>query len=257
MNDLGRGHPNNDDWDQHWDDYADSAERNPASLYRRRLICESLGSPGPGARIIDIGCGQGDLAAELAAQYPQADVVGVDGSQSGIERAVRKAPRARFFHRDLMDGSHPPDELRAWATHAVCSEVLEHVDDPAGLLRGATALLAPGCRLVVTVPGGPMSAFDRHIGHRTHYRRSTLASVVEGGGLVLERVHRAGWPFFNVYRGLVVARGQRLVAEVSAGSGSNSLGARVGMAAFRTLFRLNTTDSPWGWQLLAIARFAG
>jgi 2-polyprenyl-3-methyl-5-hydroxy-6-metoxy-1,4-benzoquinol methylase len=36
----------------------------------------------------------------------------------------------------------------------VCSEVLEHVDRPRELLANAAAYLAPGCRLVVTVPGG-------------------------------------------------------------------------------------------------------
>ena len=31
-----------DDWEQHWGHYAESAERNPAQLYRRRLIFRRL-----------------------------------------------------------------------------------------------------------------------------------------------------------------------------------------------------------------------
>ena len=71
--------------------------------------------------------------------------------------------------RDLLRDPAPDAEWAGWATHAVCSEVLEHVDEPVVLLRNARSWLAPGCRLVVTVPGGPMSAFDRHIGHRRHF----------------------------------------------------------------------------------------
>ena len=36
-------------------------------------------------------------------------------------------------------------------------------------MRNAAALLAPGAKVVVTVPGGPRSAFDKHIGHCRHF----------------------------------------------------------------------------------------
>ena len=32
----------------------------------------------------------------------------------------------------------------------------------------------PGCRVVITVPGGPRSAFDKHIGHRRHFDRASI-----------------------------------------------------------------------------------
>ena len=41
-----------------------------------------------------------------------------------------------------------------WATDAVCSEVLEHVDSPVLFLQAARPWLADGSRLIVTVPGG-------------------------------------------------------------------------------------------------------
>ena len=36
-----------------------------------------------------------------------------------------------------MQSPDVPADLAGWGTHAVCSEVLEHVDDPVTLLRGA------------------------------------------------------------------------------------------------------------------------
>ena len=78
----------------------------------------------------------------------------------------RRLPEALFLQRDLIAGNDDPAEHRGFATHAVCSEVLEHVDDP-GPASPATRgpYMADGCRLVVTVPGGPtLSAFDVHIG---------------------------------------------------------------------------------------------
>ena len=142
-----------------------------------------------------------------------------------------------------------------WATDAVCSEVLEHVDDPAALLRAAHAYLADGARLIVTVPGGPMSAYDRHIGHRRHFTRASIARYLEEGGFQPEHVFMAGFPFFNLYRLTVIARGAKLAGDVRAGARApaSSLAERV-MGGFRLLFRFNWLDSRFGWQVVAVAR---
>jgi len=87
----------------------------------------------------------------------------------------------RHVIRSLLAlGESPARVLVGWATDATCSEVLEHVDDPKRLMVRSRTLLAPGCRLVVTVPGGPMSCFARHIGHRRHFTPSGLALVPSG-----------------------------------------------------------------------------
>jgi hypothetical protein len=161
---------------------------------------------------------------------------------------------ARFVQRDLLRDEGSDGVPRAWATQAVCSEVLEHVLEPVRLLANARAYLAPGCRLVVTVPGGPMSAFDRHIGHRRHFTPQVLRSILDEAGFETIRVDRAGFPFFNAYRLTVLIRGQRLVEDVH---GAGSAPARAVMKIFAALFRLNLRHSRWGWQVVATARFPG
>jgi hypothetical protein len=202
-----------------------------------------------------VGSGQGDLVADLHADYPAAELLGIDVSQSGIDVARTKVPSASFIRRDLLLEGEPPAGLSRWATHAVCSEVLEHVDDPRLLLEHATAYMATGCRLVVTVPGGPMSAFDRHIGHRKHFTLDRLRSVLTGAGFDPVKVTSVGFPFFNLYRLVVIQRGERLVREVAKGSTSRL--ALLTMDAFHWLFKLGIPESPWGWQLVAVARLRG
>ena len=244
-----------DDWDQHWEHYADSASANPAEAYRRRLILGLLDLGARPARVLDIGSGQGDLAVEIQRKHPTAEVVGVELSQRGVEVARAKGSRATFVQRDLLGTEEPPPELRAWATHAVCSEVLEHLDQPERLLTNVLPYLAPGCRLVVTVPGGPRSAFDHHIGHRRHYHREDLRGMLQRGGLDVERVSAAGFPFFNLYRLAVIARGKRLIDDVTVAEGSSpSRVATAVMGAFGVLFAANLPSSPWGWQMVAQAR---
>jgi trans-aconitate methyltransferase len=241
-----------DDWEEHWRDYADAAERNPAQEYRRRLILKALADHAPVRRLLDIGAGTGDLAAEVSRAFPNAEIRGTDISEAGLAVAREKVPRATFFRRDLLAAHEPGPEHESWATHAVCSEVLEHVPEPIELLRQAKLYLAPGCLLVVTVPGGPMSAFDRHIGHRGHFTPEDLNGVLSEAGFVVERVASAGLPFFNLYRLLVILRGRRLTDDVAGGVDSRL--ARGMMEAFRLLFRLNIDASPWGWQTVGIAR---
>jgi SAM-dependent methyltransferase len=208
------------------------------------------------SRVVDIGSGQGDLAAMLVREYPEARVLGLELSSEGIAIAAAKVPAATFVQRDLLTELPVAAELAGFGQLAVCSEVLEHVDDPSRLLRNARAYLAPGARVVITVPGGPMSAFDRYIGHRRHHTPASLRAIVDESGLESVAVFRAGFPFFNVYRLTIILRGHRLIGDVSAheqGTAASNLASLV-MRVFRVLFRFNATRSPWGWQIVAIAR---
>ncbi|HVZ65786.1 MAG TPA: class I SAM-dependent methyltransferase [Lacunisphaera sp.] len=246
-----------DDWDRHWNSFAEAASRNPAQLMRHVLAIRLLaaGDAGCARRVLDLGSGQGDLAIRLRRDQPEAELVGFEMSASGVAISQRKVPQARFLVVDLFQ---PPVEAAAfagWATGAICSEVLEHVNSPVDFLKAARTYLAPGARLVVTVPGGPMSAFDRHIGHRQHFTRESIGRVVRDAGFEIERTYLSGFPFFNLYRCVVILRGEQLARDVDhAQRGFAVWLAGVVMAIFRGLFRLNLLDSPFGWQVIAVAR---
>lgn len=172
-----------------------------------------------------------------------------------MEISRRKVPNANFLQCDLLHLSGPLDKWQGWATHAVCSEVIEHVDSPSELLRNARPYMAAGCQLVVTAPGGPMSAFDKHIGHRKHWRPREIDTLFRDAGYSPTRVSSIGFPFFNLYRCLVILRGQKLIEDVTAQSFSTiSPAARAAMTVFGSLMRPNLNSSHWGWQMVGTAR---
>lgn len=246
-----------DNWEQHWEEFHQSAEENPAQNYRREVIFSllSIRGRGKGARILDIGSGQGDMIAAVRQQYPDAELLGVELSHSGVSISARKVPAARFVQRDLLQNLDPPEGQKGWATHAICSEVIEHIDDPVLLLRNARQYMAPGCNLALTAPGGPMSAFDKHIGHRRHWRPEDIDRVLCDAGYEPQRVSGVGFPFFNLYRCLVILRGRKLIQDISASpSGTASPAARLAMAVFQRLIRLDLNSSRHGWQMIAQAR---
>lgn len=243
-----------DDWDRHWDEFSEASAHNPAVAYRARLMLKLIGAKRPPQRLLDIGVGSGDFLALAAEQWPRSELAGVDVSQAGVQIAARRVPHAALSVADLTAASQTPAGLENWATHAVCSEVLEHVDEPVVLLRRAAAMMGPGCLVVITVPGGEMSAFDHHIGHRRHFSPQLLRTQLEQAGLEQIETLQAGFPFFNLYRAVVRLRGERLIEDVGAGDTEPSRAAVAAMATFGALFRLNLTRSRWGLQMVALAR---
>jgi SAM-dependent methyltransferase len=250
-----------DDWDTHWRTYSDVASSNPAQIMRHELIVALLGDrqhreSSPRTRLLDIGCGQGDLLARARSRELADEYAGFELSESGVAISRAKLPGVSIVRVDLFAPTPDAEPFRSWATAAVCSDVIEHVDDDVAFLRATRRYMAPGARLVVTVPSGPISEFDRHIGHRRHYSRERLRTALEEAGFTVDRLYRAGFPFFNLYRLLVIARGRKLITAVESGglaTGGRGI-ERLAMGAFRFLFRFNRPDSRFGWQLVALAR---
>lgn len=240
-----------DDWDRHWKDIEHSIALNPGVHYRRDLILTNLKLRNDRSmRLLDVGSGIGDFLVSIAGEYPDVTKLGLELSQGGVDVAQRRLPAATFIQKDLVVAQDDPAQYRGFATHALCSEVLEHVDDPVLLLKNARHYMADNCRLVVTVPGGPRSALDLHIGHRRHFTPDDISRVLADAGFKVEFAAGAGFPFFNVYRLLVILAGKRLVRETS---GKPGLMLRTAGAIFRMLFRLNADKSRFGWQILAVA----
>lgn len=233
-------------WENIWEEYQHSAKANPAQNYRRELIHFLIGDDFP-ARIVDAGCGTGELLASLHQHYPSAELLGLELSATGIEAAKAIAPQAHYWQTDLTEPQEVPEPFAGWATHATCSEVLEHLAKPDQFLKELRKYLAPGGKLIVTVPSGPMSEFDRFLGHQQHFSQESLAQLLRDAGFHRVTVLRAGFPFFNLYRCLVVLRGKKLIQDARAKN--NHWLFRL----FRVLFRMNLRRSQWGWQLIASA----
>ena len=112
-------------------------------------------------RVIDVGCGTGHLLRSLVDRAPVEPqlVVGVDRSRTGIRRARTLLPQATFVVGDLY-------RLRLDAERfdlVLCTEVLEHVREPALAVDALCRLCAPGGRVAVTVPDGAQDSWEGHV----------------------------------------------------------------------------------------------
>ncbi len=96
----------------------------------------------PGKSVLDIGCGGGFLAEEFAKD--RYDVTGIDPSGKSIAAAREHAAKSSLAI-DYRVGRGESLPFRDDSFDIVaCCDVLEHVDDPAQVLREVSRVLKPG-----------------------------------------------------------------------------------------------------------------
>lgn len=101
-----------------------------------------------GARILDLGCGNGSLSHVIAQQGYE--VVGIDESVSGITIARQNFPDCEFVQDSIYN--LPPAELLNAFDIVITVEVIEHLFYPREVLKFAKQCLKPGGYLIITTP---------------------------------------------------------------------------------------------------------
>lgn len=121
-----------------------------ADITRRRQASFDALVPNPGETILDIGCGNGLLTAELArAVGAEGRVIAIDPSED-MRSAGEKRCRD-YGCVEFMDGLATALPLgEAVADKAVSVQVFEYVDDLEAAIADAMRCLKPGGRLVVS-----------------------------------------------------------------------------------------------------------
>jgi ubiquinone biosynthesis O-methyltransferase len=102
------------------------------------------------ARILDVGCGNGVISRHLGKLGYT--VLGIDVSEKTIEtaRSLTTLPNVNFQTKSAEQLVASGEKYDA----VICSEVLEHLNDPGSLLDVLYQTLADNGKLIVTVPNG-------------------------------------------------------------------------------------------------------
>jgi SAM-dependent methyltransferase len=213
-------------------------------------------------RVLELGAGQGAVAARVSVLH---DYTGVEPDDtSRATAAARLGDRGRLL---TSVTELPADEQ----FDVVCAfEVIEHLEDHIDLVVQWCRHLAPGGRLLISVPAhqhrfGP---YDAVAGHLRRYSRQELAAVAQAAGLTVERIDAVGFPLGfplewarNVIGRRRLRRGaaDRTIADRTARSGRTlqppSWSGRLTQlvtAPFRWVQRwFRSSDLATGWVLVA------
>lgn len=138
-------------------------------------------------------------------------------------------------------------------------DVLEHIDEDVATLAALRKHLAPGGRMLITVPAYPWlwSAHDVFLHHKRRYTAQRLRKVFNDSGLHLDRIS-----YFNTLLLPLAALGRLRDRIVSSGQSSGrAIPPALINAALETIFAserhlLKRFNLPAGVSLMAIARAA-
>jgi SAM-dependent methyltransferase len=156
-------------------------------VHRREVILEALRRRVPdltSRALFDVGCGSGGLLAFLAKEG-----VPVAGACDAYLQGLAVARMRVAVPLVLVDeGRRPP--LGPGQTLIGLFDVLEHLDDDAGVLRWLWSVLEPGGVLVLTVPAHPIlfDEMDEIAQHRRRYRLVDLRDKLTAAGFDIGEV---------------------------------------------------------------------
>jgi 3' terminal RNA ribose 2'-O-methyltransferase Hen1 len=176
-------------------DAEEAAVERTISLNEQRLaaVVDALKASGA-ARVLDLGCGEGNLLRKLVREPQLTEIVGMDVAHRSLEVASerlkldrmneRQRARIRLIHGSLM---YRDSRLKGFDAAAVV-EVIEHLDPPRlaafervvfGAARpGTVVLTTPNAEYNVRWPSLPAGRF-RHRDHRFEWTRAELAAWAE------------------------------------------------------------------------------
>jgi ubiquinone/menaquinone biosynthesis C-methylase UbiE len=152
--------------------------------------------------VVDVGCGDGGNASFCAERNTRLILCDIDANKIAATKERLAGYHGLRLETHVTDCSPIPLPA-ATATRVVCTEVLEHVDDPAALLREMVRIGKPGALYLISVPGTAQEMIQKRLAAPSYFEKPNhirifqldeLTTLIRNAGLTVE--HTANYGFF-------------------------------------------------------------
>ncbi len=183
----------------HWRNYEEVSPYRQRAEHLVQLVQQLL----PAGRVLDLGCGDG-LFTHLFARLGL-EAIGMDPEQIAIDQAQQRtagesypaAPPSYVCTEGQGDVLPLPDR----SVHLVTLlDVIEHLENPVGLLREVKRIMKPGGGVLISTPEWQFGGSSDPVYHGFEYTEEELVRQVEACGFECMHTGRIG----GTYRDLIV-----------------------------------------------------
>jgi ubiquinone/menaquinone biosynthesis C-methylase UbiE len=149
-------------------------------------------------KVLDVGCGQGDVSEAVKHYYPDLSLTGVDISRGAIYNAKKRVKGVKFVVSDVQNLSFPDSSFDA----VICLDVIEHVDRPQKALFEIARVLKKGGLLQIFLPTeGNLFTLEGllikmgwqgkklHGGHLHHFSPNYAINMLRNAGFKIEKLY--------------------------------------------------------------------
>lgn len=194
--------------------------RGVASLYhddptsfRLQESLRAITSLSSGSKVLEVGCGAGQFIRAIKKLHPEWECTGTDISEQALALATESDKNVEFVKQGLVSLPFEDDKFAAVLVY----DVLEHVTDPAGLLKEIKRVLQPGGVLYCFVPceGDRLSVWkylrlfarwrpltEKYAGHINHWSKEEWWQTILGAGYSVQWI-RYSEHFFGQLAGVL------------------------------------------------------
>lgn len=203
---------------------------------------------GKNLKILNAGCGSGELSFLLAAAGHR--VVGFDPSLEYIELARRNAARNNITSCSFEVGSIEDFSSMEGYDCVVATDVLEHIKDDRTAAIKLVNLVRPGGVFIITVPALPslFGFHDEMLGHFRRYTKASLTRLMRSvEDITLEKLRYFGYTLIPIV--LLYSKIWRKTYPVAVSG--KGLGATIRQSVLRLmLFFDHYVPAPFGTSLI-------
>jgi ubiquinone/menaquinone biosynthesis C-methylase UbiE len=170
-----------------------------ASRTRALLAILNKWMPGHALRVLDVGCGAGNMIHHLS-RYGK--VVGIDNNPVPLRIAHERGYDARLAHAEDMPFDDESFEL------VTALDVIEHCDDDMQILRECFRVCTTQGFVIVTVPAFQWLWSNNDVinDHKRRYSTSELHAKLAEVGFVVKRMTHNNFFIFPMAAALIIAR---------------------------------------------------
>ena len=160
--------------------------------------------PHIGDAVLEVNAGIGNIAGRLMAK--RVLYVAAETDPLHLHALRNRFLRTPNVVVQRIDPEAPQDfaGLENCFDSVLCLNVLEYMDDPAGVIHSLRSALKPNGKLIALTPNGPglFGTLDQSLGHKKRYSAAELRRLFDSQGFVAETVYdfnKAGTPPWWAY----------------------------------------------------------